>query len=172
MSDSIELYQALEQDDRLQKNWERNQPRVDRALESPLIARTPREVATAALLVMKLKCEPAAEVFIDTNIDEDLIAFARSQGTDGTRLANVIEGKKDADRIAVVAAICSLRFYRDRSADNPLVRLAWSQNGLGRLSRSESVEIINPALKPTWAKRKADAVKALARVLARISHRS
>lgn len=165
LSDIIELYQALEQDDRLQKNWERNQPRVDRALESPLIARTPREVATAALLVMKLKSEPDAEVFIDANIDEGLITFARSQGAGGARLANVIEGKKEADRIAVVAAVCSLRFYRDRSADNPLVRLGWSQNALERLSASESIDIINPALKPTWAKRKAHAVKALAALL-------
>ena len=33
-----DLYRSLRDDSRLQKNWERNQPRIDRAFESPLIA--------------------------------------------------------------------------------------------------------------------------------------
>jgi hypothetical protein len=53
-----DLYRAMLADDRLQKFWEQNQPRIDRAFDSPLIARTPREFATAALLIMKLHCLP------------------------------------------------------------------------------------------------------------------
>ena len=40
MTGIADLYGALRADNRLQQDWESNQPRVDRALESPLIAIT------------------------------------------------------------------------------------------------------------------------------------
>jgi len=166
MSNISKLYKALEQDKRLQKNWEQNQPRIDRALEGPLIARTPREVATAALLVMKLNFEEKAKLFLDVSSDSNLIEFARTQGAGGTRLANIIEGKNYADQIAKSAAIHCLRFYRNRSSENGLVRLHWSQNGLKNLASANTVQVINPAIKPTWALRKAISVKTLAVILA------
>jgi len=52
MASLVAVYQALRADPRLQKNWEENQPRLDRCLEAPLIARTSREIATAALLAV------------------------------------------------------------------------------------------------------------------------
>ena len=40
----VQFYQALKNDNRLQKNWEKNQSRIDRAFEAPMIARTVRNV--------------------------------------------------------------------------------------------------------------------------------
>jgi len=165
MATIIDLYLAMKNDSGLQKNWEKNQPRIDRAFESPLIARTPREVATAALLVIKLKYEPAAADFTQVTPDDNLISFAKTQGMGGKRLANVIEGKTRGDDIAKVAAIHSLRFYQDRSTASHLIRMPWSREALEAIACTKPEELINPALKPTWALRKATSVSQLASFL-------
>ena len=162
----IELYSALGDDSRLQRDWERNQPRVDRAFEAPLIARTPREVATAALLAIKLCFEPAARACLHPEVDPTLIEFGRSQGAGGARLANIIEVKRPADHTAIAASIHSLRFYRERATASPLVRLPWSQAALEAVAKAQPDELLNPALRPTSAHRKAMGVAALARMLA------
>ena len=146
--DIVELYGCLSRDTRLQKTWERNQPRVDRSLEAPLIVRTPREVATAALLVVKLRFEPQAHTHLLATRDADLIAFARSQKPGGSRLANLLEGTQ-ADGIARSTAIHSLLFYRDRSAENPLVRLPWSGEALRALALADPGTLVNPSLRVT-----------------------
>lgn len=143
------LYEAMKKDDRLQRNWERNQPRLDRALESPLIARTPREVATATLLAAKLKFEPCAERFREIGSSSIVMEFARSLDKRvATRLLKVLQGT-EADHIAKAAVVHSLSFYADRAGDNPLVRLPWSPEALSRLATASPAEVINAALKPT-----------------------
>ena len=161
----ISIYKQLRDDARLQKNWEQNQPRIDRALESVLIARTPREVATAVLLSVKLRFEPAAAQHACAEYDRDLLLFARSQGRSGGQLANLIERNADGDDIALAAALQSLAFYKDRTAPNRLVRLPWSFDGLECLSQVPTNGIFPPALKPMWAERKANGCREIAKLL-------
>ena len=161
----IDLYVALRDDPRLQKNWERNQPRIDRTLESPLIARTSREVATAALLAIKLRFVPEAAAFLAVQPDAGLVTFARTQGSGGTRLANVLEGKRDADDTAKAAAFHTLAFYRNRAQANGLLRLGWTDAALVTVGKATVDDLINPALRPSSAERKAKGVAALAAML-------
>jgi hypothetical protein len=51
----VRLYEAMQAGDRLKKDWERNQPREDWCLESPLIVNALREVATAALVWLNVE---------------------------------------------------------------------------------------------------------------------
>ena len=163
MHSVVDLYLTLKRDPRLQKNWETNQPRIDRALESPLIARTPREVATAAFLVMKIRCEPATAACEVSPPDHDLIAFGRTQGTGASRLANVIEASPDD--LVVAAATATLRYDRDRIAGNPLVKTPWSTDGLKALAKASPSDLIHPLLRPTWSERKAMAASTIADLL-------
>lgn len=160
----VSLYQQMRDDLRLQRDWERNQPRVDRALEAVLIARESREVATAVLLSIKLRCEPGAAL-LQPLPDERLLSFARSQGRGGCRLAKLIEAGVQVDEVTRAAAIHALQYYRDRSDPNPLVRLNWSAEGLRILAGSPVEEIIRPPLQPTWARRKAAGIRELAALL-------
>jgi len=160
-----DLYRSLRDDSRLQKNWEQNQPRIDRAFEGPLIARTPREVATAALLSIKMRYLADGDGFFEASADAELISFARTQGAGGARLANVIEGKTFSDQFARTAALHAITFYYDRSAPNPLVRALWPNPALEALSQADPAGLINRALRPTWAERKARAVIAIADLL-------
>ncbi len=160
----VNLYRQLRDDPRLQKNWEQNQPRTDRALESVLIARTPREVATTVLLFVKRRYEPAATRISSDPCHSELLAFARSQGMGGRQLANLIE-RSDADPDVVMAAIESLRFYHNRSEANELVRLAWTPDGLQNLSRAPVSDIFSTQLRPTWADRKSAGLRDLAKLL-------
>lgn len=147
--DIVDLYAALRDEPRLQKNWERNQPRFDRALEAILIVQTPREIATASLLAVKLRFEPTAAGLRAPRPDVELAAWARTQGRGGARLAEMLEGGTPANEQAMAAAACSLRFYRDRGGANELVRLPWTSEGLARLAAAPPDNVINPALKPT-----------------------
>jgi hypothetical protein len=137
MASITDLYRALRADSRLPREWERCQPRIDRALESVPIARTTREVATAALLTVKLKYEPAAAGFSDVRADDDLLHFAQGQGSGGAQLGCLLAGKRAADAVAVAAAVHTLRFYRDRFGPNELVRLPWSRPGLRTVTGSQ-----------------------------------
>ena len=163
--DIVELYFALQCDSRLQKNWEQNQPRIDRALESPLIVRIPREVATAVLLAIKLTFEPAAKVFLHPEIENGLIEFANSQGPGGVRLANIISGKNPADEVAKSAAIHAIRYYRNRATASPLIRLPWSASTMTAIASATPAQLMNPALCVPFWERKAMAVTRLAKIL-------
>ncbi len=79
----VTLYERLHDDPRLQKDWERNQPGIDRALESVLIARTRREVATAALLNVKQQYEPSRPRPGRHPSSASIVEFARTQGAGG-----------------------------------------------------------------------------------------
>lgn len=163
--DFVNLYEALCDDPRLQKNWERNQPRIDRALEAILIVRTPREVSTACLLACKLRFEPAATACRPPAFDKGLIAWARTQKQGGARLANIAEGKTPADQAARMAAVCALVYYRNRAEVNELVKLPWTHKGLTQLGAATPENVINPALKPTQVARAAEGLPRLAALL-------
>lgn len=163
MASLVELYRHLRADARLQRDWEQNQPRRDRALESVLIARCSREVATAVLLTIKLRYEPAAVDFLQPPCPADLVAFGQRQGAGGSRLVSCLAGA--VPEVVRAAAIHSLHYYRDRAGPNPLVRLPWSDAGLRRLQAAPCADIILPELRPSSAERKSRGVRDLARVL-------
>lgn len=149
MEGIVKLYQSMKHDERLQRDWERNQPRLDRALEAPLIVRTPREVATAALLAIKLKFEPDAKAY--QGIRPELPALRDAQTLEkrvASRLLKVLQSD-EADEIAKSAVAHSVNYYVDRAGDNPLIRIPWSTNALQLIASAPPEEIINPALKPT-----------------------
>lgn len=149
MESIVELYVAMRDDERLQKNWELNQPRIDRVFEAPLIVRCPREIATAASLAIKLKFVPEAEPFLNVKPDGRFEQCLRSLRTAvATRVQNVL---KHGDRFACAAITHALHYYADRGADNPLVTLKWSVEGLSRLSTADPAAIETAKLKPTCA---------------------
>lgn len=158
----VTLYRALQNDARLQRDWKENQPGLDRAFEGPLIARTPREIATAALLIMKLRFEERACAYQDVRPSADHIEFGRTQGSGGGRLARILDGKVTGDQEAVAASCHTLDYYRNRNAPNPLIRMHWSRSGLERLSRAQPDEMLNEVIRPTYAVRKAAAVATVA----------
>ena len=92
----VALYRRLEADERLERDWEQKQPRTDRCIEAPLIVQTPRELATAAALVVKILHEPGADSIPVPPASAELLQWARDRRHDlckgGPRLANVIEG--------------------------------------------------------------------------------
>jgi len=162
----VDLYLALKADPRLQKDWEKNQPRIDRALEAPLIVLTPREVATSALLTVKLRFEPAeAKSFIDAQPDDRLISFTKSQPRVGSRMAKILERETPADPIAYAAAVHTMRFYQNRSDENPLIRLPWSNEALRAVADANPENLINEALKPTTGLRAFECLTQLAALL-------
>ena len=145
MKDIVELYLELRADERLQKNWETNQPRPDRVFEAPLIARTPREVATAAVLAFKMKY---AVEFVDAEPGEHVYAYVNSMSNPHHRgrVQNVLKGN---DTWARAAMTHSVRFYLDRANAPPLLRHPWSDDSLRQLAQAEPQDIVNPTLKPT-----------------------
>ena len=163
--DIVKLYGALRDDPRLQKSWEALQPRFDRAFEVPLIGRMPREMTTAAVLAIKLKFEPAAAKYIHSIDDRDLVGFTRGQGAGGSRLAKILTGKTPADRLARAAARHALDFYRCRTRISGLIQLAWSKVALRAIADCPSDQLFNPAFRPTWSVRKANAISQLAWLL-------
>jgi hypothetical protein len=165
-----QLYIAMRADGRLQQHWEQNQLRIDRAFESPLIAHTPREVATAALLIIKMYCLSDVSGYLDVVADNDLEAFARRQGSGGARLANVMSGQVDADRAAKAAAIHTMRYYHNRGSSNPLVKAPWTDAALHKLAGSTPSELLNSALRPPWSERNVQAVIDIANLLAKDAH--
>ena len=148
----VRLYEAMGADDRLQKDWERNQPREDRCLESPLIVNTPREVATAALIWLKLQFEPGTQSLDKPEPDGSLLEWAQVHRRDlckgGPRLLKVIANPA-ATQQEKWAAITSLAYYRNRSVENGIVRCRWSHDGLKALAKATVEEVQAPHLKVT-----------------------
>ena len=116
MDEIVELYRQLRRDGRLQQDWERNQPRRDRALESVLIARCSREVATAALLSIKLRFEPAAgePALLRPEFPSDLLEWGKGQGAGASRLVGLVARQEIPD-VVRAASLHALLYYHDRS---------------------------------------------------------
>jgi hypothetical protein len=148
----VELYEALREDERLQKDWEQNQPREDRCLEAPLIVMTPREIATAALIWLKVQFEPGIQNLDKPDPDESLMKWAQVHRKDlckgGPRLVKVIKNA-EASQQEKWAALASLAYYRDRKAQNDLVRCHWSPHGLRALAEATVEEFQAAHLKVT-----------------------
>ena len=148
----VKLYNVLRADDRLQKDWEKNQSRNDRCLEAPLIVMTPREVATAALISIKMRFEPGIQNLAPPELDESLLEWAYTNREDlckgGPRLVKVIQNP-DASQEEKSAAVVSLSYYRDRNAENSHIKYPWSQQGLQALAHSIPEEVQSPHLKVT-----------------------
>jgi len=152
MSTIIDLYSSLEADARLQRAWRENQGSRDRCLEAPLIVKTPREVATAALVWLKLKFDPEFKDSQKLIPEEDLLDWAYRNRKDrcigGPRLVNLCRNPAATEEERQ-SAIASLLFYRDRFTKNPLVRTDWSDVGLQSLAASAPQDVVAPLLKVT-----------------------
>lgn len=148
----VRLYEAMGADERLQKDWEKNQPREDRCLESPLIVMTPREVATAALIWLKVQFEPCTRSLDKPEPDGALLEWAQVHRRDlckgGPRLVKVIQNL-EATQQEKWGAMASLAYYRDRSAQNSLVRCRWSHDGLQALAEASVEQVQAPHLRVT-----------------------
>jgi hypothetical protein len=174
--DIVSLYRWMSQDDRLQRDWEQNQPRTDRALEAGLNVRITREVATAILQAFKLICEPAARSLSvppeGTVAEAELRKYARERlGAGGARLANLLERTEPIPAEVRTAALTSLRFYRCRpDPANELVRLPWTPEGLRNLCAAPDDQLVAPCLRVPQAARKAAGVRELAQFLLSPGH--
>jgi hypothetical protein len=136
----VELYEALREDERLQKDWEQNQPREDRCIGAPLIVMAPREIATAALIWLKVQFEPGIQ-----NLDKP---DRKDLCKGGPRHVKVIKNA-EASRQEKWATLASPAYCRDRKAQNDLVRCHWSPHGLRALAGTAVEEFQAAQLKVT-----------------------
>jgi len=164
----VDLYRCMQVDPRLQKDWETNQSRVDRCLEAPLIVNTFREVATAALLWLKLRFETDSRDVPVSGFSPELLTWARDHRRDsckgGPRLANVVQNPESTDDERH-SAIASLHFYHDRAGPNSLVRLRWSDAGIRALAQAPPLETVTPRLRVTNWRKASEGVVAVAALL-------
>ena len=131
-----QLFEVLEKMPGLQrKEWERNQSGADRGLESVLIQRTTREVATYALV--QLRFAAMSELLINLVPDEtkaaELLSWARSQGPGGSMMIKVVTGTADTSDRRRIAALAVLKYYHKREDDNPAIKGSWTDEGLKKL---------------------------------------
>lgn len=139
------------------KDWERNQSGTDRAMEAVLIQRAPREVATYALVRLRIAAMPdlattvAAETWPLGEVQQ-LTAWARSQGHGGAMLAKVAAEKLDRHRSCRArAALASLRYYHCRDDANPAVKDPWTEQGFDRLWSVDVDPLLEyPTRGPVW----------------------
>jgi endonuclease III len=139
--DFAQLFTALVRVPGLQRrDWERNQSGVDRGIEAVLIQRSPRELATYALVRLRLACMPHLEGLLRESscsaVDADgLSSWAIEQGGAAKTLARTAsdEGKPMGDyRCAAACAV--LRYYRHREEPNALVQAPWTDGGFTNLT--------------------------------------
>lgn len=162
------LYENLRTDQRLQQDWERHQSRIDRCIEAPLIVQTSREVATAALLWLKLVFEPKAAIINAPATPSNLLEWARAGRHDvckgGPRLVNLLSTGYPSPEEAH-AATASLFFYKDRTAPNGLMSCAWSEHGLKALAHAGVDDVLAKNLRVTGGQRAAGGVIDVAQLL-------
>jgi hypothetical protein len=136
----VDLYRQLESDPSLQKDWEVNQPRWDRCIEAPLIVRTTRECATAALVWLKLQFWRECRVHMPSYlpVDPELRGWVAKSSKDlcmgGPLLFSKIIDAPGSSEDEIVAAVASLKFYRERASPNPLVKNEWPLDALRNLA--------------------------------------
>jgi len=107
-----------------------------------LIQRAPREIATYALVRLRFAAMPELLVTCRSacpcNADEDrtphaLAKWGKTAGPGGTSLARMLDTDSGIATPASLAALAVLEYYRDRRAENPAVRMPWTENGLRKL---------------------------------------
>jgi len=163
------LFESLERFPNLQrKDWEANQSGADRGIESVLIQQATREVATYALVRLKLAVISGLRgqcvVQEPTSLEKsELLKWAKGQGPGVTMLAKVLDqDESTADLGSLRAAQASLRYYRCRAEANPAVRAPWTHDALSAL---QSLDVSTLSEYPTggaYWQRKFETVKRIA----------
>src|ERR1041385_1579633 len=133
------VFERLEKIPALQrKDWELNQSGVDRGLEAVLIQRSPREIATYALVQLRLAAMPELRTACRIRATSDgtpqhLLDWAETQKPKPSMLMKVIASATDATDDRRVAAVSVLKYYRRRDDENPAVKAPWTSAGLDKI---------------------------------------
>ncbi len=161
------LFEALENMPGLQrKDWERNQSGTDRGLESVLIQRTTRELATYALVQLRISVMPEllgiqGPLPDETKTDE-LLSWARTQGPGGTMMIKVATTTPDSEDPRRIAALAVLKYYRSRKDDNAVVKHAWTDDGLKRLTELDVTPLLTYPIPGGFWRKKFETIQHLA----------
>lgn len=158
------LFSALTRVRGLQrKDWQHNQSGTDRGIEAVLIQRSPRELATYALARIRITAMPELRQAASTIGDisaavADLRAWAVEQGGAAQTLANLIPHRPATCDYLLAAALATLRYYRQREDENPIVRQPWTNEGLHRAATLDYVHFNEkPIAGAFWEKKLARA---------------
>jgi len=138
------------------KEYERNQSGIDRGLESVLIQRTNRELATYALVRLRIAAMPelASNFSMPIEGEAGLLAWAGSQGAGGAMLRTAIRLATADNDVRRHAALAALKYYRNREAENPLVKKPWAEAGLRRIPMTNFEELLQyPTPGGFWLKK-------------------
>lgn len=163
------LFAALQRFPGLQrKECEYNQSGADRGMEAVLIQRSTRELATYALVRLRLEAMPELRT---TSSDADwtpsevqgLLCWAQTQGAGGTMLAKTVTEEREQPTLncRVLAALATLRFYHRREDQNPIVKVPWSEDGFERLAALDVNGLLEYPAQGTFWKRKFQTVQRL-----------
>ncbi len=126
------FFKRLQAIPRLQNSqWELNQSGVDRGMEAILIQRCTREIATYALARLRLACMPDLRGDGQDQPDlDELIRWAKTQRGGCNTMMKAIKMEGDHRTPRAIAAAASLRYYRNRADENPVVKSPWTEKGL------------------------------------------
>ncbi len=160
------LFESLEGVPGLQrKDWELNQSGVDRGMESVLIQRTAREVATYALVQLRFAAMPelvsAAGGVADEKDGDGLIEWARSQGPGGSMMIKTAVGSAATNDRSRVAAMSVLKYYHKREDENPAVKAGWTDEGLRRVPSLDIAPLLQYPTSGAFWENKYDTVQRL-----------
>lgn len=152
--DFLELFKRMQAIPGLQNSrWEQNQSGVDRGMEAILIQRCTREIATYALARLRLACMPELASEWKADVDE-LIRWARTQGGGCSTMVKAIEMEGDHRTPRAIAATASLRYYRNRADENPIVKSPWTEKGMAAASTVSCDQFLSyPTSGSTWARK-------------------
>lgn len=172
-ADIQKLFGALEHFPGLQrKEWELNQSGKDRGMEAALIQRSPREVATYALVRLRLGAMPdlrqrcRRKQWSKREV-RGLTKWGRTQGAGGTMLSKAIEEEWDGNcpNDKVMAALTSLQYYHDRTDENPAVKQPWTKGGYVRIASLDTTALLEYPTRGKFWGEKFETVKDLANYL-------
>ena len=140
--------------------WEHNQSGVDRGMEAILIQRCTREIATYALARLRLACMPdlahaaQSDGAIDQSELSELVSWAVTQSGGCSSMMKVMETEDPSGWLRGLAAAASLRYYRNRSDSNPIVKAPWTQDGLTAAATMPCEQFLEyPTSGSTWARK-------------------
>ena len=161
------LINALENIPGLQrKDWEHNQSGMDRGLESVLIQRTTRELATYALVQLRTAVMPELlgiqDYFLDETNTNKLLSWAGTQGPGGTMMRRVVTATADSDDPRRIAALAVLKYYQSRTDDNAVVKHAWTNEGLMRLTELDVTSLLTYPIPGGFWRKKFETIQQLA----------
>ncbi len=162
------MFEALEKIPGLQrKDWELNQTGADRGLEAVLIQRTTREVATYALVQLRIAVMPELLAGIQSAMNEaaadDLLSWAKSQGPGGSMMIKVITGTTDMNDRRRIAALSVIKYYHKREDDNPAVKSPWTDDGLRKVPALDISSLLEYPTPGDFWRKKYDCVQSLVR---------